>query len=99
MIFGDKLSPDPYDHLNARETMGNRHGHQTGDPTKGAAAMYKLAIMADPPLRVVIGSDAYKAMLTKVQTCERHPHFAGGWRERLMGYPRARRRLGADRAV
>ena len=70
MIFGEKLSPDPYDHLNARKTMGDRHGHQVGDPKKGAEAMYKLAIMEDPPIRVVLGSDAYNAMLLKVKTCE-----------------------------
>ncbi|KAL8287155.1 hypothetical protein RQP46_003607 [Phenoliferia psychrophenolica] len=70
MIFGEKLSPDPYDHLDAKKTMGARHGNQVGSPAKGAAAMYKLAIMADPPLRVVLGSDAYNAMLLKVKTYE-----------------------------
>ncbi|KAL8287156.1 hypothetical protein RQP46_003608 [Phenoliferia psychrophenolica] len=54
----------------ARKTMGARHGNQVGSPAKGAAAMYKLAIMEDPPLRVVLGSDAYKAMLLKVKTYE-----------------------------
>ncbi|KAK4703224.1 hypothetical protein P7C70_g2991, partial [Phenoliferia sp. Uapishka_3] len=68
MVFGNKLSPDPYDHLNARKSMGERHGHQTGEPRKAAAAMYKLAIMQDPPLRVVLGSDAYKAMGAKIET-------------------------------
>ena len=64
MVFGEKLSPDPYDHLDARTSMGARHGHQDGDPKKGAEAMYKLAIMKDPPLRAVLGSDAYAAMET-----------------------------------
>ena len=65
-----------YDHINAKESMGKRHGNQVGDPQKvmlpftsrkvnltnivqGARAMYELAVMKDPPLRVVIGSDAY----------------------------------------
>ncbi|KAM0754015.1 NAD(P)-binding protein [Meredithblackwellia eburnea MCA 4105] len=68
MIFGKKLSPDPYDHLDARATMGARHGNQGGDPVKGAQAMYKLALLPDPPLRVLLGSDAYAAMETKLKT-------------------------------
>ncbi len=48
--------------------MGARHGSQAGDPIKGAKAMYELAIMKDPPLRVVIGSDAYKAIMPKIET-------------------------------
>jgi hypothetical protein len=48
--------------------MNARHGTQAGDPAKGAKAMYKLAVMEDPPLRVVIGSDAYKAILEKLDT-------------------------------
>ena len=51
---------EAYDHVNAKETMGKRHGTQPGDPVKGAQAMYELAVMEEPPLRVVIGSDAYK---------------------------------------
>jgi len=43
--------------------MGARHGKQVGDPVKGAKAMYELAVMEAPPLRVVIGSDAYKVSL------------------------------------
>ena len=48
--------------------MGERHGTQPGDPIKGAKAMYELAIIQDPPLRVVIGSDAYKAVMAKIDT-------------------------------
>jgi hypothetical protein len=33
---------------------------------KGAKAIYELAILKDPPLRVVIGSDAYKAINAKI---------------------------------
>jgi hypothetical protein len=29
--------------------------------------MYELAVMKNPPLRVVIGSDAYKAIMEKIQ--------------------------------
>ena len=45
--------------MNAKEIMGKRNGTQAGDPAKGAKAMYELAILPDPPLRVVIGTDAY----------------------------------------
>ena len=30
--------------------------------------MYQLAVLDDPPLRTVIGSDAYQAIQTKLQT-------------------------------
>ena len=56
-----------YDHLNAKETMGKRHGTQVGDPKKAARAMYEFAIMKDPPLRVVVGSDAYQAIMGKIK--------------------------------
>jgi NAD(P)-dependent dehydrogenase (short-subunit alcohol dehydrogenase family) len=59
-----------YDHLNAKETMGKRHGTQVGDPKKGAKAMYELAVMKEPPLRVVVGSDAYQAIMGKIKAYE-----------------------------
>lgn len=64
MVFADRHPA--YEHLNAKETMQKRNGTQVGDPAKGAKAMYKLAVMDDPPLRVVIGSDAYKAIFDKL---------------------------------
>lgn len=57
--------------MNATERMGARHGTQAGDPVKGARAMYELAMMKDPPLRCVIGSDAVRVhvhMMDTVQT-------------------------------
>ena len=59
MIFADKRHP-AYDHLDAKKIMGDRNGTQAGDPKKGGKAIYELAVLQDPPLRVVIGSDAYK---------------------------------------
>jgi hypothetical protein len=50
--------------------MNARHGTQAGDPKKGARAMYDLAVMSNPPLRVVIGSDAYKGIMNKIETYE-----------------------------
>lgn len=67
MLFAPERHP-AYDHLDAKKAMGERNGTQAGDPIKGAKAMYELAIMKDPPLRVVIGTDAYKAVMAKIQT-------------------------------
>ncbi len=47
--------------------MGDRNGSQAGDPIKGAKVMYQLAVMKDPPLRVVIGTDVYKAIMGKIE--------------------------------
>lgn len=66
MEFGERHTA--YDHINAQETMGKRNGTQVGDPHKGARAMYDLATMQDPPLRCVIGSDAWQAIQTKLDT-------------------------------
>jgi NAD(P)-dependent dehydrogenase (short-subunit alcohol dehydrogenase family) len=66
MSFPEKRHP-AYDHIDAKKNMNNRHGTQAGDPPKGAKAMYELAILKDPPLRVVIGTDAYKAINAKIQ--------------------------------
>ena len=55
MAFPEMRHP-AYDHIDAQKAMGARNGTQAGDPIKGAKAMYELAIIKDPPLRVVIGS-------------------------------------------
>jgi len=67
MIFPKKRHPS-YDHLDAKKRMGERNGTQVGDPIKGAKAMYQLAVLDDPPLRTVIGSDAYQAIQTKLKS-------------------------------
>jgi len=66
MSFPEKRHP-AYDHMDAKDAMTKRNGTQAGDPPKGAKAMYELAIMKDPPLRVVIGTDAYKGIMEKIQ--------------------------------
>lgn len=63
MVFAEKRHP-AYDHLDAKKRAEGRHMTQAGDPIKGAKAMYELATMKDPPLRVVLGSDAYKVRLS-----------------------------------
>lgn len=61
MVFAEKRHP-AYDHLDAKKKAEGRHMTQAGDPIKGVKAMYELAVMKDPPLRVVIGTDAYKVL-------------------------------------
>jgi len=57
---------DDYDHLDARERMSKRHGTQGGDPLKAGKAIYDLAMMKDPPPRIVLGSDAFDLVMTKL---------------------------------
>lgn len=74
MVFADKHPA--YDHKDAKRDMTQRHGTQAGDPKKGAKAMYEFAIMKDPPLRAVVGTDAYKAIMGKIQTYgENYPKY------------------------
>lgn len=67
MEFPEKRHP-AYDHMDAKESMQKRNGTQAGEPAKGAKAMYELAVLDDPPLRVVIGTDAYAGIYTKLKT-------------------------------
>jgi NAD(P)-dependent dehydrogenase (short-subunit alcohol dehydrogenase family) len=39
----------------------NYNGKQPGDPAKAAAALLHVASLADPPLRLLLGSDSYNA--------------------------------------
>jgi NAD(P)-dependent dehydrogenase (short-subunit alcohol dehydrogenase family) len=66
MEFPEQRHP-AYDHLHAKEQMEKRNGTQKGDPEKGGKAMYQLAVMKEPPLRAVIGSDAYEGMQGKIK--------------------------------
>ncbi|KAH7072237.1 hypothetical protein BKA63DRAFT_65524 [Paraphoma chrysanthemicola] len=58
MDFGAIDNP-AYDHIDAKKAMGERHGTQAGDPAKAAKVFYDLAVMDDPPLRCIVGTDAY----------------------------------------
>ena len=56
--------------------MNKRNGTQAGDPAKGARAMWDIANLDDPPLRIVIGSDAYTAINNKIkQYSELYPKY------------------------
>lgn len=65
MDFGEIDHP-AYDHMNARKTMGERHGTQAGDPAKAAKVFYDLAVMDDPPMRCIVGTDAYARINDKL---------------------------------
>jgi NAD(P)-dependent dehydrogenase (short-subunit alcohol dehydrogenase family) len=39
----------------------NYDGKQPGDPTKAAAALLHIASLSEPPLRLLLGTDAYNA--------------------------------------
>ncbi|KAF1350227.1 hypothetical protein BDV97DRAFT_296642 [Delphinella strobiligena] len=67
MDFGENKNK-AYDHIDAKKAMGERNGTQAGDPKKGAQAFYDLAVMKDPPLRCVVGTDAYTAINGKLDT-------------------------------
>ena len=67
MIFGEQKEA-AYDHIDAESQMKKRNGTQAGDPAKGGRAFWEVAKMEDPPLRLVVGSDAYKAIMEKIKT-------------------------------
>jgi len=67
MMFAEKKHP-AYDHLNARNAVNRRHGNQAGDVVKGVKVFYELAIMKDPPLRCIVGTDAYKLIIQKLES-------------------------------
>ena len=52
--------------------MTKRHGAQAGDPKKGVKVMYEFAVMKDPPLRVVVGTDAYAGIMDKIEKYEQN---------------------------
>lgn len=66
MAFAENKNP-AYDHIDAKKTMGERHNTQAGDPVKGAKAFYDLAVMEDPPLRCIVGTDAYARLNKKLE--------------------------------
>jgi hypothetical protein len=48
-----------YNLKDVQATIKHIHESQRGDPPKGAKAIYNLATLADPPKKVVLGTDAY----------------------------------------
>jgi NAD(P)-dependent dehydrogenase (short-subunit alcohol dehydrogenase family) len=67
MDFGEIDHP-AYDHINAKKAMGERNGTQAGDPAKAAKVFYDLAVLDDPPLRCIVGTDAYTNINKKLDS-------------------------------
>jgi len=65
MDFAENKSK-AYDHIDAKKQMESRNGTQAGDPAKAAKVWYELAVMKDPPLRCVVGTDAYARLGKKL---------------------------------
>jgi len=66
IVVEDKIHP-AYSHIDPRNTVKTMKSVQRGDPPKAGRAMYDLARMEDPPLRIVLGSDAFGRMQTKLE--------------------------------
>jgi len=67
MDFGEIKHP-AYDHIDAKKAMGERNGTQAGDPSKAAKVFYDLAVMDDPPIRCIVGTDAYSLINQKLDS-------------------------------
>lgn len=65
MDFAENKNP-AYDHIDAKAAMGKRHMTQAGDPAKAAKAFYELAVMENPPIRCIVGTDAYTRINKKL---------------------------------
>lgn len=65
MEFGE-IKNDAYDHIDPKKNAQGRHHSQAGDPAKAAKVFYDLAVMDDPPLRCVVGTDAYSTVQNKL---------------------------------
>lgn len=50
-----------------RETREKRSGHQPGDPAKAASAMLQLINSPEPPVSLLLGSDAVQLVREKLQ--------------------------------
>ena len=60
-----------------RQYLYGNHGKQPGDPRKAALAMIEAVESSEPPLRLMLGADAYGLWQTK--SAEREADFAR-WR-------------------
>lgn len=78
MQFGE-VKNDAYDHIDPKKNAQNRHHTQAGDPPKAAKVFYDLAVMKDPPIRCAVGTDAYKAMTTKIDTTKENVEKFKDW--------------------
>lgn len=52
---------------NRRRMLAGNNGHQPNDPEKAAAAIFQLIHMENPPLRLLLGQDAYDRAFEKIR--------------------------------
>ena len=50
-----------------RKYLKQAHGNQTGDPEKAAEAIIELALNSEPPLRLLLGSEALERLNVKIE--------------------------------
>jgi NAD(P)-dependent dehydrogenase (short-subunit alcohol dehydrogenase family) len=68
MAFRDpSQSLSAYSHVPAESIITAMADAQLGDPVKGAAAIYQLANLTNPPLRCLLGGEAFGAMEAKLK--------------------------------
>lgn len=51
-----------------RKARGEKSGHQAGDPTKAAQALLKVLATENPPVHLLLGSDALKLVREKIDS-------------------------------
>ena len=56
--------------MSTEDAMAMRNESQAGDPVKGVKAKYQLVVMKESPLRVIVGVDAHKAVMVKIEVYE-----------------------------
>lgn len=71
MVRSDRSIPD-YDALfdPVRDARRQKHGRQLGDPAKAAAAILELIDMPNPPVQLLLGSDALALVRDKLKDME-----------------------------
>ncbi|KAF8308816.1 NAD(P)-binding protein [Clavulina sp. PMI_390] len=52
-----------YPHMDLKKYHEDIRGREPDDPVKGALEIYKLANMENPPLRCILGANAYNSMI------------------------------------
>ncbi|KAI6083123.1 NAD(P)-binding protein [Hypoxylon rubiginosum] len=76
VVFRDPEKRLPaYAHVDAETIMQAMGKEQVGDPVKGAAAIRQLALLPNPPLRCLLGGEAFGAMEAKLK------HYGETYRE------------------
>lgn len=68
IVIADKRLDDYTTMREAQQRLLQLDGKQGGDPEKAAELIIQTAFQENPPLRLILGSDAYKRATTKVET-------------------------------